>query len=102
MNYSTNKGAVKVVDYSLLPYLNDITLAYWAMDDGAAARDRGFYLHTQIRRSIQLCCTTYLNLTALYKTTKTVLLRAESMLHFVNQVKSHFHPLMLYKLPKSR
>lgn len=37
----------KVISPYLIFYLDDIALAYWAMDDGAGGRS-GFYLHTNV------------------------------------------------------
>lgn len=42
----TNRKAVKTINYDLLPYLDEIALAYWAMVDGAWTKS-GFYLHTK-------------------------------------------------------
>ena len=45
--YTTRNGKkIKTINNELLIYLDDIALAYWAMDDGAWTKS-GFYLHTK-------------------------------------------------------
>jgi hypothetical protein len=101
-----NGKMVKTIDYGLLPYLDDIALAYWAMDDGAKAK-KGFYLHTKgftyaevyklvamLHYQFQLNCTVQN-----HESMPVIYIRTESMPRFVELVRPHFHQDMMYKLP---
>ncbi|MBP1357795.1 MAG: hypothetical protein JZD40_04825 [Sulfolobus sp.] len=93
--------------YDLLPYLNSVSLAYWAMDDGAATTSgSGFYLHTKgftFAEAYKLASMLHyvfgLNCTVQnHKNQPTLYIRAESIPLFRSLVTPHFHPIMMYKL----
>lgn len=98
---------VKVIDYSLLPYFNDIVLAYWAMDDGGkVTHGSGFYLHTKgfefaevyklvamLHYCFGLVCTVQN-----HEGNPVIYIRAQSMDLFRSIVVPHFHSTMMYKL----
>lgn len=102
-----NGKMVKVIDYNLLPYLDDIALAYWAMDDGAkVTRGSGFYLHTKgftfsqvyklvamLHYQFNLVCSVQS-----HKGQPVICIRAQSMDLFRSIVEPHFHPQLVYKL----
>nr|QCI56427.1 hypothetical protein [Hypsizygus marmoreus]QKJ80206.1 hypothetical protein [Hypsizygus marmoreus] len=109
----TNKKAVKTINYGLLSYLDDIALAYWAMDDGAWTKS-GFYLHTPCPRRGGTKGFTFLEVYRLiallhYKFSlvcsvqdhdgrPVIYIKVESMNLFRSLVTPHFHPTMMYKL----
>ena len=104
--YSNIEGKrVKTISPNLVLYLDDIALAYWAMDDGAKARS-GFYFHTKaytfseayllagiLHYKFNLICSVQN-----HKNTPVINIRAESMPLFRSIVFPHFHPSMSYKL----
>lgn len=98
-----------MITWDLLPYLDDVALAYWAMDDGAWTSS-GFYLHTSgftfnevyilagiLHYQFGLICTvqTKQGQPILYIT-------AASMKTFRALVTPYFVPSMLYKLRLTR
>jgi hypothetical protein len=102
-----NGKYVKSLDFTLIfPYLDNIALAHWAMDDGAKAQ-KGFYLHTKgftfmevyklvamLHYLFQLECTVQN-----HDGMPVISISYKSMPHFVSLVRPHFHAHMLYKLP---
>lgn len=96
---------IKVISPDLLFYIDDIALAYWAMDDGAKAQS-GFYFHTKaytfyeayllagiLHYNFNLICSVQN-----HGNTPVINIRAESMPLFRKLVLPHFHPSMTYKL----
>jgi hypothetical protein len=97
--------STKTISPDLLRHLDDVALAYWAMDDGAKAQS-GFYLHTKaytfkeayllagtLRCSFNLKCSVQN-----HKNTPVINIKAESMPLFRALVRPYFHPSMTYKL----
>jgi hypothetical protein len=97
---------VKVITLDILPYLNPISLAYWAMDDGAAGTRTGFYLHTNgftfeesyllagmLHYQFGLVCTVQKRANQ-----PTIYITAKSMGTFRSIVTPHFHTSMMYKI----
>jgi LAGLIDADG DNA endonuclease family len=100
-----NGKRTKTISPNLLFYLDDVALAYWAMDDGAKARS-GFYFHTKaytfneayllagiLHYNFNLNCSVQN-----HKNTPVINIKAESMSRFKSLVLPHFHPSMTYKL----
>jgi LAGLIDADG DNA endonuclease family/Cytochrome C oxidase subunit II, transmembrane domain len=101
-----NGKYIKVITPELLPYLDTLALAYWAMDDGAAAGRTGFYLHTEgftyqevflligmLHYQFGLCSTVQK-----HAGQPMIYITANSMPKFRALVAPHFHPTMMYKL----
>ena len=102
-----NRKMTKTITLDLLNYLNPISLAYWAMDDGAATTSHsGFYLHTKgftfeeayllagmlhYQFGLVVTVQNHTNQPVIYITRK-------STKHFISLVKPHFHKSMMYKL----
>lgn len=95
----------KTIKVELLLYLNDIVLAYWAMDDGSKTAT-GFYLHTKgftfsevylvvgmLHYQFSLNCSVQN-----HEGRPVIYIKKDSMNKFKNLVLPHFHPSMLYKL----
>ena len=95
---------VKAITINLLTYLDEIALAYWAMDDGAWTRS-GFYFHTKgftfsdvyllagmLHYNFGLHCTVqnHSEMPVLY-------IRVNSMTQFKRLVSPHIHNSMMYK-----
>jgi LAGLIDADG DNA endonuclease family/Cytochrome C oxidase subunit II, transmembrane domain len=104
--YSLHNGKwVKVISSNLILYLDDIALAYWAMDDGASTVS-GFYLHTKSFTFIEVYKLAgmlhYLfglnSNVQNHKGQPVIYITARSYSKFVSIVKPHFHSQMLYKL----
>jgi LAGLIDADG DNA endonuclease family/Cytochrome C oxidase subunit II, transmembrane domain len=100
-----NGKVVKRINYELLPYLDEIALAYWSMDDGAWTK-AGFYLHTKgftflevyqlvamLHYKFMLVCTVQN-----HEGRPVIYIKAKSMIHFRGLVTPYFHPSMIYKL----
>lgn len=97
----------KCINYELLTHLDDIALAYWAIDDGSkVTQGSGFYLHTKaftfseayklagmLHYQFGLVCTVQS-----HKNTPVIYIRAQSMKLFRSIVTPHFLPEMSYKL----
>ena len=101
-----NGKMVKVITADILLYLDAITLAYWAMDDGAPAGRTGFYLHTKgftfnecyllagmLHYQFGLTCTVQN-----HENRPVIYITAQSMRTFRAIVTPHFHSTMMYKL----
>ena len=95
----------KVITKDLLQYLNPISLAYWAMDDGSFTPS-GFYFHTEAF-TFKECYLLAAMLHYRFGLFSTIQLHAgkpmikiagKSMPLFRSIVTSHFHQSMLYKL----
>lgn len=102
-----NGKLTKTITLDLLNYLNPITLAYWAIDDGAATTSRsGFNLHTKgftfeeayilagmlhYQFGLVVTVQNHTNRPVIYITRK-------STKKFINLVKPYFHTSMMYKL----
>lgn len=102
-----NGKITKTITLDLLNYLNPISLAYWAMDDGAATTSRsGFYLHTKgftfeevyllagmlhYQFGLVVTVQNHTNQPVIYITRK-------STKNFINLVKPYFHTSLMYKL----
>lgn len=99
------KGYIKVISYELLYYLNPVSLAYWAMDDGACA-PKGFYLHTEgftFMESYKLAAMLHYQFglhstIQLHEGKPIIKIATKSMTLFRSIVTPHFHQSMLYKL----
>ena len=98
---------VKVISLELVHYLDDIALAYRAMDDGASERS-GFYLHTKgfsFTETYHLAGMLHYNFN-LYCTVQNhsgqpvIHITAKSVPRFIAIVKPYFHSDMFYKLHK--
>lgn len=97
--------AVKTINYELLPYLDDIALAYWSMDDGAWCKS-GFYLHTKgftFLEVYKLVAMLHYNFTLVcsvqnHEGRPVIYIKAKSIELFRSLVIPHFHPSMMYKL----
>lgn len=102
-----NDKVVKIITIDILPFLDNIALAYWAMDDGSRdAKGYAFNLHTEgysideayllagmLHYRFNLHCTVQNN-----KRGPRLYIRAKSLQLFKQLVSPHFHPSMLYKL----
>jgi hypothetical protein len=101
----TEKGYTKIITNDLLQYLNPISLAYWAMDDGVWY-PKGFYLYTEsftfhecyklvamLHYRFGLYCTIHL-----HGGKPMIKIATCSMSLFRSIVAPHFHQCMLYKL----
>lgn len=102
---------IKIISLDLLEYLTPITLAIWAIDDGAATtKGYGFYLHTSgftfndvyllagmLHYQFGLICTVQnkQGKPVLYITNKSISL-------FRSLVMPHMHYSMLYKINSNR
>lgn len=102
-----NGKIVKIIDYDLLPYLDCIALAYWAMDDGAkVTQGSGFYLHTkgftyaEVYKLVAMLHYLFGLMCTVQNHEGVILIRAQSMDLFRSIVTPHFHPIMMYKLPR--
>lgn len=95
----------KHISLDLMYYLDDIALAYWAMDDGAYTPS-GFYLHTKgftfnesymlaglLHYQFGLICTVQN-----HDGMPVVYITSQSLPTFIALIKPHFHTQMLYKL----
>lgn len=107
--YEVKNGKVmKIINYELLPYLDEIALAYWSMDDGALCKS-GFYLHTKgftFLEVSQLVAMLHYKFTLIcsvqnHEGKPVIYIKAKSMNHFRSLVVPHFHPSMMYKLKTS-
>ena len=95
----------KVITTDLLQYLNPVSLAYWAMDDGSWAPS-GFYFHTEaftFKECYLLVAMLHYRF-GLFSTIQShagkpmIKIAIKSMPLFRSIVTSHFHQSMLYKL----
>lgn len=101
-----NGNMTKIITPDILPYMDAICLAYWAMDDGTPSGRAGFYFHTKgftfnecyllagmLHYQFGLICTVqnHTNQPVLYIT-------ARSMPTFRAIVTPHFHSTMMHKL----
>lgn len=99
------KGNTKIITTELFPYLNPISLAYWAMDDGSWTPS-GFYFHTEgftFNENYLLAAMLHyrfgLNSTVQRHDGKPMIkIAGKSMPLFRSIVIKHFHQSMLYKL----
>lgn len=99
------KGYTKIITSDLLQYLNPISLAYWAMDDGAWHHN-GFYLHTEgftfdeCYKLMAMLHYTFGLHTAVHNHEGKPMIKIlyKSMPLFRSIVTPHFHSSMLYKL----
>ena len=96
---------IKVITTDLLQYLNPISLAYWAMDDGSRTPS-GFYFHTEgftFKDCYLLVAMLHFRF-GLFSTIQQhagkpmIKIAGKSMPLFRNIVTPHFHQSMLYKL----
>jgi len=100
-----NGKLVKTIDYTLLPYLDEIVLAHWAMDDGTKSYN-GFRLYTNsfsFEEAYKLVAMLHyrfgLNCTVQRANNQPVIsVRTASMPLFRSLVQPHFVPSMMYKL----
>jgi len=100
-----NGKRTKVISSDLIYYLDDIALAYWAMDDGAKAQS-GFYFHTKaytFNEAYLLAGILHYNFNLIcsvqnHSNMPVINIKAESMPIFRRIVLPHFHPIMTYKL----
>jgi hypothetical protein len=104
--YSIVDGkSTKTISPDLLLYLDNIALAYWAMDDGAKAGS-GFYQHTKaytFNEAYLLASMLHYNFNLdcsvqNHKNTPVINIKAKSMPLFRALVLPYFHPTMTYKL----
>jgi hypothetical protein len=95
----------KVITTDLLQYLNPVSLAYWAMDDGSWT-PRGFYFHTEaftFKECYLLIAMLHYRF-GLFSTIQkhegkpVIRIAVKSMPLFRSIVTPHFHQSMLYKL----
>lgn len=95
----------KVITTDLLQYLNPVSLAYWAMDDGSRTPS-GFYFHTEAF-TFKECYLLAAMLHYRFGLFSTIQLHAgkpmikiavKSMPLFRSIVSPHYHQSMLYKL----
>jgi hypothetical protein len=95
----------KVITTELLQYLNPISLAYWAMDDGSWTPS-GFYFHTEgytFKECYLLAAMLHYRF-GLFSTIQKhegkpmIKISGKSMSLFRSIVTQHFHQSMLYKL----
>lgn len=112
--YSNINGrVVKTINVSeLMLYLDAITLAYWAIDDGARSGSSGFYLLLRLsRRAKSFSFEECYSLAGLlhynfglvctiqnHEGRPVIYITAQSMPHFRALVLPHFHSSMMYKL----
>jgi len=95
----------KVISTDLLQYLNPISLAYWAMDNGYVTPS-GFYFHTEaftIKECYLLAgmlhyCFGLFSTIQLHEGKPMIKIAAKSMSLFWSIVTPHFIQSMLYKL----
>lgn len=100
-----NNKYKKIISPELIFYLDDIALAYWAMDDGANAI-YGFHLHTKSFSLKEVSCLAGIlhynfNLNCVIQDHvgyPVIYIGAKEYPKFVKIVKPHFHPSFLYKL----
>lgn len=104
-----NGKMVKIIKRYLLNYLDEIVLAYWAMDYGAATTQlSGFYLHTKgytfqevyllagmLHYRFGLVCTVQS-----HEKRPVLNITSKSMPLFISLVLPHFRSSMIYKLEK--
>lgn len=96
---------VKVVTWELYPYLDEVVLAYWAMDDGSW-NVSGFKLATNnftFQECYILCAMLHMRfglITTIHNHggKPLIYIKAESLQLFRSLVLPHFHPTMLYKI----
>ena len=103
---SVNKNKnTKVITIELLQYLNPISLAYWAMDDGSWTPS-GFYFHTEgytFKECYLLAAMLHyrfglFSTIQLHEGKPMIKISGKSMSLFRSIVTQHFHQSMLYKL----
>ena len=95
----------KVITIDLLQYLNPISLAYWAMDDGSW-HPKGFYFHTAaftFNECYLLAAMLHyrfglFSTIQLHEGKPMIKISGKSMSLFRSIVTQHFHQSMLYKL----
>jgi hypothetical protein len=98
-------GYIKVINIDLLLYLNPISLAYWAMDDGSWLSN-GFRFHTEgftFNECYKLAAMLHYRFGLICTIQKkegkpVIMITSKSMSLFRSIVTPHFHPIMLYKL----
>ena len=96
---------VKVITWELYPYLNEVALAYWAMDDGSW-NISGFKLATNnftFQEAYILCAMLHMRFGLVcsihnHNGKPLIYIKAESLELFRSIVRPHFHPSMLYKI----
>jgi hypothetical protein len=95
----------KVITTDLLQYLNSVSLAYWAMDDGSWSPS-GIYFHTEaftFKECVLLVQMLHyrfglFSTIQIHASKPMIKIAAKSMPLFRSIVTPHFHPSMLYKL----
>lgn len=100
-------GHVKVISYSIMPYLDPIALSVWAMDDGSPSTSwSGLYLHTKsftipdVYRLAGMMHYQY-GLTVnvqIHKNMPVIYIPSNQIAGFLKMVRPHFHSSMTYKL----
>lgn len=107
--YKSNdtKKMVKIIPIEILYWLNSISLAYWAMDDGSSTTSgSGFYLHTKgfSYKDVYLLAGILHYKFNIFVTVQNhenrpvIYIKAESKKKFFSLIKPYFHKSMLYKL----
>lgn len=100
------KQLVKIIPNEMFYWLNPISLAYWAMDDGSNTTSRsGFYLHTKgfSFKDVYLLAGIMHYKFDIYSTTQNhenrpvIYIKAKSKNNFFNIIKPYFNESMLYK-----
>ena len=102
-----NGKKIKRVPFEMFYWLNPISLAYWAMDDGGnTSSGSGFYLHTKgfnfydvyylvglIHYKFGINCTVQN-----HKSRPVIYIKSKSKERFIQLIYPYFHKTMLYKL----
>jgi heme/copper-type cytochrome/quinol oxidase subunit 2 len=105
--YMKSENSIKkFISNDLILYLDDISLAYWAMDDGSSGGKSGFYLHTEgfsFEDCYKLAGILHykfgLFVTVQKHNNKPMLyIKTKYMNIFIKLVSPYFHKSMLYKI----
>jgi len=101
-----NGKRIKIIPDNLIYFLNPISLACFAMDDGAKAGNSGFYLHTKgftftdvyKLAGMMHYVFGYTVTVQSHENRPVIYIPSKHLFNFKNLMLPHFHPSMLYKL----